>query len=125
MQDAGVEPTAIQSGATRPVTLSESAARQIGQILARAENRGLMLRLAVTGGGCSGFQYNFTLDDARQDDDRVVARDGIEVLIDETSWGFLAGAEIHFTEELVGAAFTVRNPNATATCGCGTSFAVG
>lgn len=125
MQDAGVEPAATQTGATLPVTLSEGAARQIGRILAQAENRNLNLRVAVSGGGCSGFQYNFTLDDARHDDDRVVARDGIEVLIDDVSWGFLAGAEIHFSDDLVGAAFTIRNPNATSTCGCGTSFAVG
>jgi iron-sulfur cluster insertion protein len=108
----------------RPVTLSESAARQISEIMSAAENRGMMLRVAVSGGGCSGFQYGFTLDDTVQADDHVVERDGVKVLIDDTSWGFLAGAEIHYDEGLIGAAFKVRNPNATSTCGCGTSFAV-
>jgi len=109
---------------TRPVTLSESAARQIARIVNTEENRGMLLRVAVSGGGCSGFQYGFTLDDATQSDDHVIERDGVKVLIDDTSWGFLAGSEIHYEEGLIGAAFKVRNPNATSTCGCGTSFAV-
>lgn len=109
----------------RPVTLSENAARQIAQIMSAAENRGMMLRVAVSGGGCSGFQYGFTIDDAPQPDDHVIEQGGVKVLIDDTSWGFLAGAEIHYEEGLIGAAFKVRNPNATSTCGCGTSFAVG
>jgi iron-sulfur cluster insertion protein len=84
----------------------------------------MMLRVSVSGGGCSGFQYGFTFDDARNGDDRVVEKDGVTVLIDEMSWEFLAGGEIDYVEELIGAYFTVRNPNASATCGCGTSFAV-
>jgi iron-sulfur cluster insertion protein len=83
-----------------------------------------MLRLAVTGGGCSGFQYNFALDDNRQDDDLVIVRDGATVLIDPVSLDFLKGAEIDFANDLIGAAFKVNNPNATSSCGCGTSFAV-
>ena len=109
---------------SRPVTLSESAARQIAHIMSADDNRGMMLRVAVSGGGCSGFQYGFTIDDATQADDHVIERDGVRVLIDDTSWGFLAGAEIHYDEGLIGAAFKVRNPNASSTCGCGTSFAV-
>ena len=83
-----------------------------------------MLRIAVTGGGCSGFQYNFAIDDARLDDDLVVERDGATVLIDPVSLDFLKGAEIDFVDDLIGQAFKVNNPNATASCGCGTSFSV-
>jgi len=118
-------PESPAAEASRPVTLSESAARQIAQIMSAEDNRGMMLRVAVSGGGCSGFQYGFTIDDAPQPDDHVVERSGVKVLIDDTSWGFLAGAEIHYEDGLIGAAFKVRNPNATSTCGCGTSFAVG
>jgi iron-sulfur cluster assembly accessory protein len=106
-----------------PVTVSARAARRIAQIL-NSEPTPAMLRLAVTGGGCSGFQYNFALDDNRQDDDLVIERDGATILIDPVSLDFLKGAEIDFADDLIGAAFKVNNPNATASCGCGTSFAV-
>ncbi len=106
-----------------PVTLSARAAKRIAEIL-KSEPTPTMLRLAVTGGGCSGFQYNFALDDARMDDDLVVERDGATVLIDPVSLDFLKGAEIDFANELIGAAFKVNNPNAQSSCGCGTSFSV-
>ena len=106
-----------------PVTLSDRAARRIAAILA-AEAEPVMLRLAVSGGGCSGFQYNFVLDECRQDDDLVLAQDGATVLIDPVSLDFLKGAEIDFTDDLIGQAFKVNNPNATSSCGCGTSFAI-
>jgi iron-sulfur cluster assembly accessory protein len=106
-----------------PVTVSARAANQIAQIL-KGESQPAMLRVAVTGGGCSGFQYNFTIDDTRMDDDLVVERDGATVLIDGVSLDFLKGAEIDFTNDLIGAAFKINNPNATSSCGCGTSFAV-
>jgi len=106
-----------------PVTLSDRAARRIVQIL-KAEPQPTALRLAVTGGGCSGFQYNFALDDAQLDEDTVVEKDGAKVLIDPVSLDFLAGSEIDFADELIGQAFKVNNPNATASCGCGTSFTV-
>jgi iron-sulfur cluster insertion protein len=106
-----------------PVTLSDRAARQIAQIL-MAEPQPTALRLAVTGGGCSGFQYNFALDDAQLDDDLLVEKNGARVLIDPVSLDFLAGAEIDFTDELIGQTFKVNNPNATASCGCGTSFTI-
>lgn len=106
-----------------PVTVSARAARQIAQIL-KAEPPPAMLRVAVTGGGCSGFQYNFTIDDTRTDDDLVVERDGATVLIDPMSLDFLNGSEIDFTDDLIGAAFKINNPNATSSCGCGTSFSV-
>jgi iron-sulfur cluster insertion protein len=106
-----------------PVTVSASAAKRIAAIL-KAEPEATMLRLAVTGGGCSGFQYNFALDDQRMDDDLVLERDGAVVLIDPVSLDFLKGAEIDFSNDLIGAAFKVNNPNAQSSCGCGTSFSV-
>jgi iron-sulfur cluster assembly accessory protein len=106
-----------------PVTVSASAAKRIAQIL-KAEAAPAMLRVAVTGGGCSGFQYNFTIDDTRMDDDLVIARDGATVLVDPMSLDFLKGAEIDFVDDLIGAAFKINNPNATSSCGCGTSFSV-
>ena len=106
-----------------PVTVSARAAKRIAEIL-KSEPAPTMLRLAVTGGGCSGFQYNFALDETRMDDDLVVERDGAVVLIDPVSLDFLKGAEIDFSNDLIGAAFKVNNPNAQSSCGCGTSFSV-
>ncbi|MBN9545110.1 MAG: iron-sulfur cluster insertion protein ErpA [Alphaproteobacteria bacterium] len=106
-----------------PVTVSSSAAKRIAAILA-GEGEGTMLRLAVTGGGCSGFQYNFALDETRMDEDLFIEQGGARILIDPVSLDFLAGAEIDFTDGLIGQAFKVNNPNATASCGCGTSFSV-
>ena len=106
-----------------PVTVSASAAKRIAAILA-GEGNGTMLRLAVTGGGCSGFQYNFALDETRMDEDLFIEQGGARILIDPVSLDFLAGAEIDFTDGLIGQAFKVNNPNATASCGCGTSFSV-
>src|SRR5579885_2550361 len=105
------------------VTVSERAARRIGEIL-KAEPAGTMLRVSVEGGGCSGFQYKFGMETAKADDDLVIARGGATVLIDPVSVQYMAGAEIDFVEDLIGAAFKVKNPNATASCGCGTSFAL-
>ena len=106
-----------------PVTVSARAARRIAEIL-KSEPAPSMLRIAVTGGGCSGFQYNFAIDDARADDDLVVERDGATVLIDPMSLDFLKGAEIDFVDDLIGQSFKINNPNATSSCGCGTSFSV-
>jgi iron-sulfur cluster assembly accessory protein len=104
-------------------TVSARAAKRIAAILA-GEPAPAMLRLAVTGGGCSGFQYNFAIDESRMDDDLVLERDGAKILIDPVSLDFLAGSEIDFTDDLIGQAFKVNNPNATSSCGCGTSFSV-
>jgi iron-sulfur cluster insertion protein len=109
---------------TSRVTISESAARQIAKLVAGEANDKLMLRIAVSGGGCSGFQYGFSLDDSRQDDDLVFERNGVTVVIDSTSLELVQGAEIDFVEELVGSSFQVRNPNAKSSCGCGNSFSV-
>jgi iron-sulfur cluster assembly accessory protein len=105
------------------VSVSERAARQIGQILT-AEPPGTMLRVSVEGGGCSGFQYRFDMEQTPAPDDLVISRDGATVLIDPISLRYLEGAEIDFVEDLIGASFKIANPNATAACGCGTSFSV-
>ena len=108
---------------TENVTVSERATRRIGEIL-KTEPAGTMLRVSVEGGGCSGFQYKFDMERARADDDLMIARDGAVVLIDPVSVGFMAGSEIDFVEDLIGASFKVKNPLAKASCGCGTSFAL-
>ncbi|HVV62228.1 MAG TPA: iron-sulfur cluster insertion protein ErpA [Pseudolabrys sp.] len=105
------------------VTVSERAARRIGEIL-KGEPSGTMLRVSVEGGGCSGFQYKFDMERAKADDDIVISRDGATVLIDPVSIGYMAGSEIDFVEDLIGASFKVKNPKATASCGCGTSFSL-
>jgi iron-sulfur cluster assembly accessory protein len=105
------------------ITVSERAARRIGEIL-KTEPAGTMLRVSVEGGGCSGFQYKFGIETAKADDDLVLARDGATVLIDPVSVQYMAGSEIDFVEDLIGAAFKVKNPKATASCGCGTSFSL-
>lgn len=104
--------------------VSDSAARKIRALAAAEQKPGLMLRLAVTGGGCSGFQYQFSFDDAANEDDRAFENDGVKVLVDEVSLDFLKGAELDYVEEMIGASFQVKNPNAASSCGCGTSFAV-
>jgi iron-sulfur cluster assembly accessory protein len=108
---------------TEAVTISERAARRIGQIL-RSEGDGAMLRISVEGGGCSGFQYKFDVDRAQAEDDLVISREDAVVLVDSASVPFLAGSEVDFVDDLIGASFRVVNPNATASCGCGTSFSI-
>ena len=105
------------------VTVSERAARRIGEIL-KNEPAGTMLRVSVEGGGCSGFQYKFDMEREKAGDDIVISRDGATVLIDPMSVEYMAGSEIDFVDDLIGASFKVKNPNATASCGCGTSFSL-
>jgi iron-sulfur cluster insertion protein len=107
------------------VALTESAARRIAKLKIEENSPKAFLRLAVSGGGCSGFQYGFSFDEARQDEDLAFARDGVELVIDPTSLELVKGAEIDFVEDLMGAYFQVRNPNAASSCGCGNSFSVG
>jgi iron-sulfur cluster assembly accessory protein len=104
-------------------TISDRAARRIGEIL-KGEGSGAMLRISVEGGGCSGFQYKFDVDRAKADDDLVIERESAVVLVDSASVPFLAGSEVDFVDDLIGASFRVNNPNATASCGCGTSFSI-
>ena len=104
------------------VTLTESAARRIAELKDAENAPAAFLRLAVSGGGCSGFQYGFSFDNARHEDDAVFARDGVELVIDEVSLELVKGAEIDFVQDLMGAYFRVTNPNAASSCGCGNSF---
>jgi iron-sulfur cluster assembly accessory protein len=108
---------------TTDVTLSPAAARRL-QAIAALEGRPMMLRVAVEGGGCSGFQYQFDLVDEAQPDDLRIERDGAAALVDDVSLAFLKGSEIDFVDELAGAEFRVRNPNAKSSCGCGVSFSI-
>ena len=105
------------------ITVSERAARRIGEIL-KGEPNGTMLRVSVEGGGCSGFQYKFDIERAKAVDDLVINRDGAVVLIDPISVNYMTGSEIDFVDDLIGASFKVKNPKATAACGCGTSFSL-
>jgi iron-sulfur cluster assembly accessory protein len=105
------------------VTVTERAARRIGQILGQ-EPAGTTLRVSVEGGGCSGFQYRFDTERQRANDDVVIEKSGATVLIDPVSLNYMAGSEIDFVDDLIGSSFKVNNPKATASCGCGTSFAL-
>jgi iron-sulfur cluster insertion protein len=103
--------------------ISVSAAKRVA-VIAAGEPDGTFLRVSVSGGGCSGFQYNFALDRNRNEDDLSFTRDGAEIVVDETSLDLLGGAELDFVEDLSGAFFQMRNPNAASSCGCGMSFSV-
>jgi iron-sulfur cluster insertion protein len=107
------------------VSISDNALKQIRVLTDSGEFKGMNFRVAVSGGGCSGFQYAFSFDDEKNDEDRSIKREEISVYIDEVSWEYVVGSELHYTEELVGSFFTMRNPNAQSTCGCGVSFSVG
>jgi iron-sulfur cluster insertion protein len=107
------------------IVLTENAARRIATLKAQENAVTALLRIAVSGGGCSGFQYGLSFDDQRNEDDFVFERDGVGVVIDEVSLGLLNGAEVDFVEDLMGASFQIRNPNAASSCGCGNSFSIG
>jgi iron-sulfur cluster assembly accessory protein len=108
---------------TGNVTVTERAAHRIGEIL-KGEPSGTMLRVSVEGGGCSGFQYKFDTERAKADDDMVIEKAGATVLIDPVSLNYMAGSEIDFVDDLIGSSFKINNPQATASCGCGTSFSL-
>jgi len=108
----------------RQIALTESAVRRIASLKAQEQAENAFLRIAVSGGGCSGFQYGFSFDDQRNEDDVVFERDGVAVVVDDVSLGLLSGAEIDFVEDLMGASFQIRNPNAASSCGCGNSFSI-
>ena len=118
MPDSLIDPTQ-----TNPVTVSDSAAKRIAFLMAQ-EQTPAMLRVAVSGGGCSGFQYVFDFDTVRNDDDVVIEKNGAVVLVDSTSLELLKGSVIDYVEEMVGASFQIQNPNASSSCGCGSSFSV-
>ncbi len=106
------------------ISLSANAARRIAWMIEQEAESGLMLRVAVSGGGCSGFQYGFSFDDTVNPDDRTIERDGVTAVVDEASLALLAGSEVDYVEDLVGASFQVKNPNAASSCGCGASFSI-
>lgn len=107
-----------------PLIFSSAAAAKVTELISEEGNPDLMLRVYIQGGGCSGFQYGFTFDETVQDGDTEVITDGVKLLIDPMSMQYLMGAEIDFTEGLQGAQFVIKNPNASTTCGCGSSFSV-
>ena len=106
------------------ITITDSAATKIADLLAEENNPKLCLRTFVQGGGCSGFQYGFTFDEEQNEDDFVIEKNGVKILVDSMSYQYLVGAEINYTEDLMGSSFTIKNPNAQTTCGCGSSFSV-
>lgn len=120
----GADRSAAEMTGAQTVTITDAAARRLARLVAGETRPDLMLRVSVAGGGCSGFQYGFSLDDSLQEDDVTFRRDGVTVVIDSVSLELLAGAEIDFVEDLSGAAFQIRNPNATSSCGCGNSFSI-
>ena len=106
------------------LVFSDSAASKVKALIDEEGNTELKLRVFVTGGGCSGFQYGFTFDEEKNEDDTVMEKNGVQLLIDAMSYQYLMGAEIDYTEGLEGAQFVIKNPNATSTCGCGSPFSV-
>ncbi len=115
---------AVTAEMPSPLVFTSSAAGKVKELIAEEKNPALMLRVFVTGGGCSGFQYGFTFEEQANEDDTRVEKDGVTLLIDPLSFQYLMGAEIDFQEGLHGAQFVIKNPNARTTCGCGSSFGV-
>lgn len=109
---------------TDPIIFTDSAANKVRELILEEENPELKLRVYISGGGCSGFQYGFTFDDAIEEGDLSVERGGVQLVVDPMSLQYLMGAEVDYTENLQGAQFVIRNPNASTTCGCGSSFSV-
>ena len=101
---------------------TDAAAHKVGELIQEEANPNLKLRVFVSGGGCSGFQYGFTFDEITNEDDTTMTKNGVSLLIDAMSYQYLIGAEIDYKEDLQGAQFVIKNPNATSTCGCGSSF---
>ena len=116
--------SATEATIPTPLNFTDAAAAKVKELIEEEDNDQLMLRVFVSGGGCSGFQYGFTFDENTQDGDTEIEKGGVKLLIDPMSYQYLVGAEIDYTEGLEGAQFVIRNPNATTTCGCGSSFSV-
>ena len=106
------------------IEITDNARDKILDILAEENNPEIKLRIFVQGGGCSGFSYGFTLDEAQNEDDMIIEKDSVKMLVDSMSFQYLAGAKIDYKENLLGSSFSIENPNATTTCGCGSSFSV-
>ena len=112
------------AAAPTPIVFTDAAAIKVRELIAEEDNPDLMLRVFVAGGGCSGFQYGFTFDEKKEDGDSSVENQGVTLVVDPMSVHYLMGAEIDYKEDLQGAQFVIRNPNASTTCGCGSSFSV-
>ena len=121
---ASLSPTDDASAGVVQIVFTDNAARKVKALMDEENNSSLMLRVFISGGGCSGFQYGFTFDEERGDDDFSLEKLGVTVLVDSMSYQYLSGAEIDYREGLEGSQFVIRNPNVTSTCGCGSSFAV-
>ena len=117
-------PVIGNSNTPAPIIFTDAAAAKVGQLISEENNPDLMLRVFISGGGCSGFQYGFTFDDKLEDGDSSIVNSGVTLLVDPMSVQYLMGAEIDYKEDLQGAQFVIRNPNASTTCGCGSSFSV-
>lgn len=115
---------AVSEASESPVIFTDSAVSKVRELIQDEGNPALKLRIYITGGGCSGFQYGFTFDESVNDGDTVVEKAGVSLLIDPMSYQYLNGAEIDYSEGLEGSHFVIRNPNASTTCGCGSSFSV-
>lgn len=115
-------PAAAQNAAAAGIVFTDDAARKVRALIEEEKNPALMLRVFISGGGCSGFQYGFTFDEERAEDDFALEKIGVTVLVDPMSYQYLVGAEIDYKEGLQGSQFVIRNPNVTSTCGCGSSF---
>lgn len=113
-----------ETAVMEPIVFTTNAASKVGEMIAEEGDASLKLRVYVTGGGCSGFQYSFAFDDQVAEDDTVLEKDGVTLLVDAMSFQYLVGATIDYQEGLEGARFVITNPNATSTCGCGSSFSV-
>ncbi|HEM7885563.1 TPA: iron-sulfur cluster insertion protein ErpA [Burkholderia cenocepacia] len=122
--NAVTETAATTTDMPLPFVFTDAAADKVKQLIDEEGNPDLKLRVFVQGGGCSGFQYGFTFDEEVNEDDTVMNKNGVQLLIDSMSYQYLVGAEIDYKDDLNGAQFVIRNPNATTTCGCGSSFSV-
>ena len=114
----------VETVTPEPIVFTDNAARRVKDLVADEGDENLKLRVYVTGGGCSGFQYGFTFDDTVAEDDTLVGKEGVCMVVDSLSYQYLVGAEVDYEEGLQGSRFLVRNPNAKSTCGCGSSFSI-
>ncbi len=119
-----VDAASVDGGMPAPIIFTESAAAKVAELIEEEGNPDLKLRVFVQGGGCSGFQYGFTFDEIVNEDDTTMVKNGVQLLIDSMSYQYLVGAEIDYKDDLEGAQFVIKNPTATSTCGCGSSFSV-
>jgi iron-sulfur cluster insertion protein len=123
MQDLASAPP-VQTFAPTPLSVTDRAVRKISELLAEEGNPGLKLRVYVTGGGCAGFQYGFSFEESVAEDDALLSVGGVSVVLDALSYPYLVGSELDYSEGIDGARFQIRNPNASTTCGCGSSFSL-